>query len=156
MSLDFLQDKWISCLRLGSFFRKFHELISCFDGMISSRWPENLSVTITLSWSFWQEFVLIFLSSYLLIQSCWFFGLFTACHYDRAVVWTPFDQNLRFGKSFIGVLLRSWPHGPQECPMGPKFLAQKFSHIILKWCYFMHFGDLLCKKCSKSWKTVYF
>ena len=84
----------------------------------------------------------------------WFFGLFKTCHYVRAVVWTPYNQNLRLGKYFIGILLRSWPHGPQGCPMGPKFLAQKISHIILRCCYFMHFGDLLWKNYSKSTKTV--
>ena len=51
---------------------------------------------------------------------------------------------------------RSRPQVPQGCPMGPKFWAQKFSHIILRWCYFMHFVDLFCKKWRKMGKTGHF
>ena len=49
---------------------------------------------------------------------------------------------------FIGILLRSWPHGPQGCPMGPKFFVQNFSFIIKIRCYLMHFCHLFCKKLS--------
>ena len=39
--------------------------------------------------------------------------------------------------------------------MGPKIWSQKFSHIILKWCYFMHYS-LFCKKHWNSWIQGHF
>ena len=68
------------------------------------------------------------------------FGLCLACHYVRVVMWTLYDQKMKWDKSLVHIRLRSWPQRPQECPMGPKFLSQNFSHIIKIWCYFMHFS----------------
>ena len=40
------------------------------------------------------------------VSQFWIFGLFQACHYARVVVWTPYDQKLRSGKSWVYVPLR--------------------------------------------------
>ena len=40
------------------------------------------------------------------VSQFWIFGLFQACHYARIVVWTPYDQKLRLGKSWMYVPLR--------------------------------------------------
>ena len=84
------------------------------------------------------------------------FGLNLKRHYNREVIWAPYDQKLILGKSLIEGFLRSRPHVPHFSPLGPKFGPQKFSHIILKWCYFMSFVDLFWRKCRKLRKTGLF
>ena len=57
-------------------------------------------------------------------------------------------QKTLFVKSDMHVLSQEAHQVPQGCPMGPKFLVQKFSHTILEWCVFMKFFDLFTKNQS--------
>ena len=54
------------------------------------------------------------------------FGFFQACHYARVGVWTPYDQKMRLGKSWIYVPLDRGPGDPRDIPWDQNFWLENF------------------------------